>query len=65
MFGWVLLRGVARCCNSPIPTRYVLTEISMALAVGLAALFVVLPAVAALMLSGAAILRISRRHAQA
>ena len=65
VFGWVLLRGVARCCNSPIPTRYVLTEISMALAVGLAALFGVLPAVAALMLSGAAILRISRRHAQA
>ena len=65
VFGWVLLRGIARCCKTPIPKRYVLTETAMALAVGTAALLGVLHAVVALPLSGAAVLWASRHHARA
>ena len=63
VFGWVLLRGVARCCKSRIPTRYVLTEFCMALSVGFAALFGALPATCSLLLSGVVVLQASRRHA--
>ncbi len=65
VFGWVLLRGVARCCKSPIPTRYVLTEVCMALSVGVAALLGTAPMILMLLLSGFAVLRTSRLHAQA
>lgn len=65
VFGWLLLRGVARCCKSRIPQRYVITEGAMAFAVGVAALAGTLPALIAVVVGGAVVLRVSRSRAQA
>jgi leader peptidase (prepilin peptidase)/N-methyltransferase len=32
VFGWLFLRGRARCCNAVIPVRYVLVEVFLAAA---------------------------------